>query len=101
MQVRRFTRQCLEQLCKSAGSQVNAWNNYAGPQVHRSMLGTTMQVRRFTGQCSPPNQDCYSFATRKGCDGNVAPSVQGSVPPKSVRVNLGVANASLKERAAP
>ena len=60
-----------------------------------------MQVRRFTGQCSPPNQDCYSFATRKGCDGNVAPSVQGSVSPKSVRVNLGVANASLKERVAP
>ena len=45
--------------------------------------------------------NCYSSANRKVCDGNVAPSVRGSVLPKSVRVNLGMANASLKERVAP
>ena len=40
----------MEQLRRSAGSQVNDWNDYAGPQVHRSMIGTTTQARRFTGQ---------------------------------------------------
>ena len=80
----------------------NDWNNYAGPQLHRSMIGTTTHVRRFRRSAGPaPNQDCYSFANRKVCDGNVAPSVQGSVLPKSVWMKLGVANASSKERVAP
>ena len=45
--------------------------------------------------------DCYSSANRKVCNGNVPPSVRGSVLPKLVRVNLGMANASLKEHIAP
>ena len=65
MQVRRFTGQCLEQLCRSAGSQVNDWNNYAGsagPQVpHRTKIAILLPLGKYAMETwSPPCKEvCY------------------------------------------